>query len=61
MRAARERKPGRMWNRAVTAIVVLAVLGLAMTVFLRRTRAVMTERDAILVTDFVNDDRRSRF
>ena len=36
------------------AIVVLAVLGLAMTVFLRRTRAVMTERDAILVTDFVN-------
>ncbi len=25
-----------------------------MTVFLRRTRAVMTERDAILVTDFVN-------
>ena len=36
------------------AIVVLAVLGMAMTVFLRRTRAVMTDRDAILVTDFVN-------
>ena len=54
LRAPRDRKPGRMWNLAVMAIVVLAVLGLAMTVFLRRTRAVMTERDAILVTDFVN-------
>jgi tetratricopeptide (TPR) repeat protein/predicted Ser/Thr protein kinase len=52
--AARDRKPGRMWNLVVMAIVVLTVLGLAMTVFLRRTRAVMTERDAILVTDFVN-------
>ena len=38
----------------VMALVVLAVLGLAMTVFLRRTRAVMTDKDAILVTDFVN-------
>ncbi len=54
LRAQRERKPGRLWNLVVMAIVVLAVLGLAMTVFLRRTRAVMTERDAILVTDFVN-------
>jgi eukaryotic-like serine/threonine-protein kinase len=54
LRAPRERKPGRLWNLVVIAIVVLAVLGLAMTVFLRRTRAVMTERDAILVTDFVN-------
>ena len=54
LRAARERRPGRAWNLVVMAIVVLAVLGLAMTVFLRRTRAVMTERDAILVTDFVN-------
>ena len=48
------RKPGRAWNLGVMMLVVLAVLGLAMTVFLRRTRAVMTERDAILVTDFVN-------
>ena len=56
LRAARERKPapGRLWNLLVMAIVVLAVLGLAMTVFLRRTRAVMTDRDTILVTDFVN-------
>jgi eukaryotic-like serine/threonine-protein kinase len=54
LRAARERKPGRLWNLAVMALVVVAVLGLAMTVFLRRTRAVMTDRDAILVADFVN-------
>jgi tetratricopeptide (TPR) repeat protein len=54
LRAPRGRKPGRAWNLGVMMLVVLAVLGLAMTVFLRRTRAVMTERDAILVTDFVN-------
>ena len=48
------RRPGRAWNLGVMAIVVLAVLGLAMTVFMRRTRAVMSEKDAILVTDFVN-------
>ena len=54
LRAARDRKPGRVWNLVVMAIVVVAVLGLAMTVFLRRTRAVMSDRDAILVTDFVN-------
>ncbi len=54
LRAARGKKPGRLWNLAVMAIVVIAVIGLAMTVFLRRTRAVMTDRDEILVTDFVN-------
>jgi tetratricopeptide (TPR) repeat protein/tRNA A-37 threonylcarbamoyl transferase component Bud32 len=54
LRAPRPRKPGRIWNLGVMTLVVLVVLGLAMTVFLRRTRAVMTERDAILVTDFVN-------
>src|ERR1700732_1090543 len=54
LRAPRDRKPGRAWNLGVMTLVVLAVLGLAMTVFLRRTRAVMTERDAILVTDFVS-------
>jgi len=54
LRAPRDRKPGRAWNLGVMALVVMAVLGLAMTVFLRRTRAVMTERDAILVADFVN-------
>src|SRR5882724_1622205 len=54
LRVANARKPGRAWNLVVIAIVVLSVFGLAMTVFLRRTRAVMSERDAILVTDFVN-------
>jgi tetratricopeptide (TPR) repeat protein len=54
LRTARGKKPGRLWNLVVMAIVVIAVIGLAMTVFLRRTRAVMTDRDEILVTDFVN-------
>jgi tetratricopeptide (TPR) repeat protein len=54
LRLAGARKPGRAWNLGVIAIVVLAVLGMAMTVFMRRTRAVMSEKDSILVTDFVN-------
>jgi tetratricopeptide (TPR) repeat protein/predicted Ser/Thr protein kinase len=54
LRLAGARKPGRAWNPGVIALVVLAVLGMAMTIFMRRTRAVMTEKDAILVTDFVN-------
>ena len=54
LRAARDKKPGRLWNLVVMALVVLSVLGLAMTVFMRRTRAVMSEKDAILVADFVN-------
>ena len=54
LRAARDKKPGRLWNLVVMAVVVLSVLGLAMTVFMRRTRAVMSEKDAILVADFVN-------
>ncbi len=54
LRVARAGKPGRVWNVVVTMVVVLAVLGMAMTVFLRRTRAVMSEKDAILVADFVN-------
>jgi len=44
----------RGWNYLVAAIVVLAVAGLAITFFARRGHARMTERDAILVTDFVN-------
>jgi len=54
LRAARNQRPGRLWNSVVIAIAVLSVLGLAMTVFMRRTRAVMSEKDAILVADFVN-------
>jgi len=54
LRMAGARKPGRAWNLGVIAIAVLAVLGMAMTVFMRRTGAKMSDRDAILVTDFVN-------
>src|SRR5213594_2186918 len=45
LRVAGARKPGRVWNLVVMMVVVLAVLGMAMTVFLRRTRAVMSEKD----------------
>src|SRR5437870_12328085 len=44
----------RLWNYAVTALAVIAVVGLAMTFFVRRSKAVMSEKDAILVADFVN-------
>ncbi len=54
LRVPSTRKPGRAWNAGVIALVVLLLLGMAMTVFMRRTRAVMTEKDAILLTDFVN-------
>jgi tetratricopeptide (TPR) repeat protein/predicted Ser/Thr protein kinase len=43
-----------LWNYVVMAVVVVSVIGLAMTFFARRGRAVMTEKDAILLTDFVN-------
>src|SRR5882724_3840633 len=54
LRIAGARRPSRAWNLGVIGLVVLAILGMAMTVFMRRTRAVMTEKDAILVADFVN-------
>jgi tetratricopeptide (TPR) repeat protein len=54
LRVAAARKPGRAWNLGVVALVVVVVLGMAMTVFMRRTGAVMSDKDAILVTDFVN-------
>ena len=54
LRPARASRPGRLWNLAVIALVVIAVVGLAMTVFMRRTRAVISDKDAILLTDFVN-------
>jgi eukaryotic-like serine/threonine-protein kinase len=44
----------RLWNLAVIALVIVAVIGLAMTFFVRRSRALMTDRDTILLTDFVN-------
>src|SRR5438132_6042310 len=44
----------RLWNYAVTALAVIAVVGLAMTFFERRSKAVMSEKDSILLADFVN-------
>src|SRR6266550_3799057 len=44
----------RRWNYAVTALAVIAVVGLAMTFFVRRSKAVMSEKDSILLADFVN-------
>ncbi|PYV53657.1 MAG: hypothetical protein DMG91_16545, partial [Acidobacteria bacterium] len=46
--------PKKLWNYAVIALAVLALIGIAMTFFARRSRAVMSEKDSILVTDFVN-------
>jgi serine/threonine protein kinase/Flp pilus assembly protein TadD len=44
----------RLWNYAVIALAVLALFGIAMTFFARRGRAVMSEKDTILLSDFVN-------
>jgi serine/threonine protein kinase/tetratricopeptide (TPR) repeat protein len=44
----------RLWNYVVMVLVAVAVIGLAMTFFARRSRALITEKDAILLTDFVN-------
>jgi len=52
--SAKRGRSRRLWNYAVGAVVVLAVTAMAATYFVRRGRAAMTEKDAILVTDFVN-------
>jgi len=44
----------RLWNYAVMALAVIAAVGLAMTFFVRRSKAVMSEKDSILLADFVN-------
>src|SRR5204862_8307475 len=44
----------RLWNYAVMALAVIAVVGLAMTFFVRRSKAVMSEKDSILLAHFVN-------
>ena len=49
----RKRSP-KLWNLVVGAIVLFSVVGLALTFFARRSRAMMSDKDAILVTDFVN-------
>ena len=44
----------RVWNYLVMALVAVAVIGLAMVFFARRSHAVMSAKDTILLTDFVN-------
>jgi eukaryotic-like serine/threonine-protein kinase len=55
-RAHDEKRKGaarRVWNYVAGAVVVVAAGAMALTYFTRRGAA-MTEKDAILVTDFVN-------
>jgi tetratricopeptide (TPR) repeat protein len=42
-----------LWNLGIALLVLLAIAGIAVTFFANRSRA-LTERDAILVSDFVN-------
>jgi eukaryotic-like serine/threonine-protein kinase len=48
------KKSAKLWNFVIAAIVLLSVIGAALTFFVRRSRAMMSDKDAILVTDFVN-------
>ena len=48
------KKSAKLWNFVIAAIVLFSVVGLALTFFVRRSRAMMSDKDAILVTDFVN-------
>ena len=47
-------KSHRQWNYVIATVVVLALIGIGTNFFMRRGHAMMSERDAILVTDFVN-------
>jgi eukaryotic-like serine/threonine-protein kinase len=49
-----QKKSAKLWNLVIAAIVLLSVVGVALTFFVRRSRAMMSDKDAILVTDFVN-------
>ncbi|MBZ5705917.1 MAG: protein kinase [Acidobacteriia bacterium] len=51
--SARSRRSHTLRNFAIAAVAVLAVAALALTFFVKRGRA-LTEKDAILLTDFVN-------
>jgi serine/threonine protein kinase/Flp pilus assembly protein TadD len=53
-RTVRQKSSRNLWNYGVAAVVAFAVAGLVMTFFAHRSRALMTDKDAILVTDFVN-------
>jgi serine/threonine protein kinase/tetratricopeptide (TPR) repeat protein len=52
-RAFAPRKSRKLWNLAVLGLAVLAVAGMAVMFYSNRSRA-LTEKDSILVTDFVN-------
>jgi serine/threonine protein kinase/tetratricopeptide (TPR) repeat protein len=52
-RAFPPRKSRKLWNLAVLGLAVLAVAGMAVMFYSNRSRA-LTEKDSILVTDFVN-------
>jgi len=52
--ATGKEKSHQRWNYVVAAIAVLAVAGLILTFFVRRSRAMITDKDTILVTEFVN-------
>jgi eukaryotic-like serine/threonine-protein kinase len=49
-----QRKSAKLWNLVIAATVLLSVAGVALTFFVRRSRAMISDKDAILVTDFVN-------
>jgi tetratricopeptide (TPR) repeat protein len=48
------KSPGVPWKYLAIAVVVIALAGLAGTFFSRKAHVGMTEKDSILVTDFVN-------
>jgi eukaryotic-like serine/threonine-protein kinase len=47
-------KSGRLWNYAVMGLAMLAIAALAFVFVTRRRSAAITEKDAVLLTDFVN-------
>jgi len=52
-RAAQRKKSSRLWSAVVVSIAVVAIAGIVMAFFAKRGKA-LTEKDAILVSDFVN-------
>jgi eukaryotic-like serine/threonine-protein kinase len=47
-------KSRKLWSYVVAAIAVLAIVGIAAVFFRQRHHVTMTDKDAILITDFVN-------
>jgi len=52
--AAPPERSRKLWSYVVSGVLVLAIAALATVFFTKRRSAAMTEKDAILVTDFVN-------